>query len=171
LIPQQYVGQGMLVTLLAKMQSETSKILFERCLSLPSMNESGRRILIADDKAAARFALKGFLQKEPDLDVVDEAADIQELLAQAKATCPDLIFLDWDLPGAAEAGLISALRQADCQPRVIVLSVRPESAAAALGAGADGFVYKGDGPKQLLTVIRSVLKERTGRMSTRPREA
>jgi DNA-binding NarL/FixJ family response regulator len=135
------------------------------------VNEYGRRILIADDKAAARFALKAFLQKEPELGVVDEVADTQELLDQTKATCPDLIFLDWDLPGAAEAGLIPALRQADCQPRIIVLSVRPESASAALGAGADAFVYKGDGPKQLLTVIRSVLMEGTGRMSARPRDA
>lgn len=117
------------------------------------------RILIAERRAAVRSALKGFLQKEPGLHVVNEAADSQELLHQIEATCPDLVLLDWDLLDESEADLIRALRQGHCQPRVIVLSVRPESAPAALGAGADAFFYKGDGTKRLLTVIRGVLLE------------
>jgi DNA-binding NarL/FixJ family response regulator len=125
------------------------------------MNKPAQRILIAEHQAVARSALKGFLQGQPGLDVVGEAADSQELLAGLEATCPDLVLLDWDLPGQSGVDLISFPRQADCLTPIIVLGVRPESAPAAMDAGANAFVYKGDGPNQLLTVIRSVLMEGT----------
>jgi DNA-binding NarL/FixJ family response regulator len=124
------------------------------------MNKQGQRILIAEHQAVARSALKGFLQGQPGLDVVGEAADSQELLAGLEAACPDLVLLDWDLPGESGAVLISFPRQANCLVTpIIVLGLRPESAPAAMDAGADAFVYKGDGPKELLAVIRSVLME------------
>jgi len=123
------------------------------------MNKPGQRILIAEHQAVARSALKGFLQGQPGLDVVGEAADSHELLAGLKAACPDLVLLDWDLPGEPGAVLISFPRQADCLTPIIVLGVRPESAPEAMDAGANAFVYKGDGPTQLLAVIRSVLME------------
>jgi DNA-binding NarL/FixJ family response regulator len=123
------------------------------------MNKQEQRILIVEHQAAARSALKGFLQGQPGLDVVGEAADSQEMLARLEAACPDLVLLDWDMPGGSGADLISFPRQADCLPPIIVLGVRPESAPAALDAGADAFFCKCDGPKRLLTVIRSVLME------------
>jgi DNA-binding response OmpR family regulator len=94
--------------------------------------------------------------------VVGEAADSHELLTRLEATCPDLVLLDWDMPGGSGADLIPSPRQADCLPPIIVLGVRPESAPAALDAGADAFFCKCDGPKRLLTVIRSVLMEGEG---------
>lgn len=123
------------------------------------MNKQGQRILIAEHQAVARSALKGFLQGQPGLDVVGEAADSQEFLAGLEAACPDLVLLDWDLPGESGANLILFPLQADCLTPIIVLGLRPESAPAAMDAGADAFVYKGDGPKELLAVIRSVLME------------
>jgi DNA-binding NarL/FixJ family response regulator len=122
------------------------------------MKKTGQRILIAEHQAVVRSALRGFLQGQPGLIVVGEAADSQELLAGLEAACPDLVLLDWDLPGESAAALISFPRQANClMTPIIVLGVRPESAPAAMDAGADAFVYKGDGPNELLTVIRSVL--------------
>jgi DNA-binding NarL/FixJ family response regulator len=121
------------------------------------MNKLGQRIFIAEHQAVARLALKGFLQGQPGLDVVGEAADSQELRAGLEAACPDLVLLDWDMPGESRADLISFPRQADCLTPIIVIGVRPESAAAAMEAGANAFVCKGDGPKELLTVIRRIL--------------
>jgi two-component system response regulator NreC len=126
------------------------------------MKKTGQRILIAEHQVVARSALRGFLQGQPGLDVVGEAADSQELLTRLEATCPDLVLLDWDMPGGSGADLIPSPRQADCLPPIIVLGLRPESAPAAMDAGADAFVYKGDGPQELLTTIRSVLMEGEG---------
>jgi len=118
------------------------------------------RIVIAERRTAVRSALKRFLGHQPGLDVMGEAVEDRDLLAQIEVACPNLVLLDWDLPGRSVADLIPALRRPDCQPAVIVLGVRPELAQAALDAGADAFVYKGESPKRLLTTIRGVMLER-----------
>ena len=124
------------------------------------MNErSQTHILVAERQTATRSALVGFLRGQPGLAVVGETAHSQELLDQVKATCPDLVLLDWDLPGESGSNLLPDLRQTDCNPRVIVLGVRLESAPAALDAGANEFVWKGEQPKRLLTAIYDVLSE------------
>ncbi len=107
----------------------------------------------------ARLALSGFLRSQQNLNVVGEVDNSLDLMAQVEAICPDLMLLDWDLAGRSTPDLVLALRDLECQPRVIVLAVRQDSAQAALDAGADALVYKGDGPKRLLTTIRSVLLE------------
>ena len=124
------------------------------------MNEQEQaRILIAESRAVARLALSGFLRSQQNLNVVGEVDNGLDLMAQVEAICPDIMLLDWDLAGQSAPDLVLALRDLDCQPRVIVLAMRQELAQAALDAGADALVYKGDGPKRLLTAIRSVLLE------------
>jgi len=129
------------------------------------------RILVADDQPKVRSALRLLLEQEPGLSVIGEAAETESLLAQAEAICPDLVLLDWELPSlqaidpstpstGAEAGsghrLLSALRALCPRLLVIALSGRPEARQAALAAGADAFVSKGDPPEQLLTTLRAV---------------
>ena len=109
------------------------------------------RILIADHQSAVRSAVRLLLEKGLGLDVVGEAADSKELLAQLGSLRPDIILLDWDLPGWSIASLFDALGELDRQPRVIVLGVKSESMQAALAAGADSYVSKGDPPKRLLS--------------------
>jgi DNA-binding NarL/FixJ family response regulator len=117
------------------------------------------RILIADHQPATRLALKILLNEEPSLEVVGEAGDGQELLAQLSITRPDLVLLDWELPGESAASLLPVLRQHDGQPRVVVLSGRPEAETAAHAAGVDAFVSKGDPPRRLLQAIEAVRRE------------
>jgi DNA-binding NarL/FixJ family response regulator len=117
------------------------------------------RILIADHQPAVRSAVKLLLEERLGLDVVGEAADSQELLSQLDHLRPDVILLDWDLPGWSAAGLSDALRGLGRQPRVIVLGAGPQSAQAALAAGADAFVSKYDPPRRLLTVVRALSME------------
>jgi len=115
--------------------------------------------LIADDQAKVRSALRLLLELQSGLSVVGEAANAGELQAMVEAIHPDLILLDWELPGAPAAELLSILRS--CHPRlwIIALSGRPEARKAALAAGADAFVSKGDPPERLLAVV---LGEATG---------
>jgi len=134
-------------------------------------------ILIADHQPKVRFGLRVLLERQPGLKVVGETSNTNDLLAQVEAYCPDLVLLGWDLPGLAEhgpsasrrdepaadtepsrsepsgQGLLSALRRACPDLRVIVLSGRPEARRAALAAGADAFVYKCDPPERLLAAI------------------
>jgi DNA-binding NarL/FixJ family response regulator len=67
------------------------------------------RILLADSQSRVRFALCSLLEEQSGLVVVGEARDCQELLARVEAACPDLVLIDWDLPGMAGVDLTSAL--------------------------------------------------------------
>ena len=112
------------------------------------------RILIADGHDQVRFALRVLLTQQPELQVVGEASDGVEMLAQAGVSAADLALVDWALPGLAEAGGPPALRRSCPALRVIILSSRLGVRQAALAVGGDAFVSKGDPPERLLTVIR-----------------
>jgi DNA-binding NarL/FixJ family response regulator len=118
------------------------------------------RVLVADDEYVVRSALRVLLDQEPGVDIVGEVTRAAELLAHVQGECPDLLLLDWELPGrrAASAGgsrqgLLRALRLTCPQLKVIALSVRPDANRTALAAGADAFVSKGDAPEHLLTAL------------------
>ena len=111
------------------------------------------RILLADDQAHVRFALRVLFEREPGLEVVGEVVDAADLLAQLRRVSPDAVLLDWELPGLAMIGTLSALRDDTPGLIVIALSGKPEACRAALESGADAFVSKADPPERLLTVI------------------
>jgi DNA-binding NarL/FixJ family response regulator len=113
------------------------------------------RILLADGQPKVRFALRVLLEQQPTLEVIGEAVDGEDLLAQIEVICPDLILLGWELPGLTAVGALSALRQRCPDLRVIVLSGRPEACRTALAAGADAFVSKGEPPERLLAAIQN----------------
>ena len=55
------------------------------------------RILVADNQPKVRYALRVLLEHQPGLEVVGEVADGAALLAQVKATHPDVVLLHWRL--------------------------------------------------------------------------
>lgn len=122
------------------------------------------RIFLADDQAKVRSALRLLLEHEPGLRVVGETDKVEGLLAQLKAVKPDLILLDWELPDPSVAyalpdpgrNILSVLRSYCPHLQIIVLSGRPEARQAALTAGTDAFVSKGDPPERLLTTLRAI---------------
>ncbi|MEJ2208433.1 MAG: response regulator transcription factor [Anaerolineae bacterium] len=111
------------------------------------------RILLADGQAQVRFALRVLLERQPGLEVVGEVAGVDDLLVRVAASRPDLVLLDWSVAAPLAAGLLLALRRECPGLGVIVLSGRPETRQAALGAGADDFVSKGHPPEHLLAAI------------------
>ena len=123
------------------------------------------RVLLADDQPQVRSAMRLLLEEEPGLSVVDEVVSAGDLLSRVEATYPDLILLDWELPGLRPGEMLPALHALDSVPVVVALSGRPEARRVALAAGADVFVSKGDPPEQLQTAIdqcRSRLHYRVG---------
>ncbi len=112
------------------------------------------RILLADDQPKVRFALRVLLEREPGLAIVGEASDGDDLLNRTATTLPDIVLLGWELPGLTATDSLPLLRRIRPDILVIALSVRSEARRAALSAGADAFVSKGDPPERLLAAIR-----------------
>jgi DNA-binding NarL/FixJ family response regulator len=113
------------------------------------------RILVADDLARLRYALKILLHHESGFRVVAEAADVEELLTLTRAFAPDLLLLQWRLDRGSGADLMPRLRRICPGMRIVALSAQPEARRLALAAGADAFVCKADPPERLLEAIRS----------------
>ncbi len=110
-------------------------------------------ILLADDQKKVRYALRVLLERQAGISVVGEAATAPELLSHTRESCPDVLLLAWELPEMDAAVLLLEVRRACPDLVVIVLSGRPEARQAALAAGADFFVSKGDPPECLLAAI------------------
>lgn len=114
-------------------------------------------VLLADDQQDVRSALRLLLEQEMGLVVIGEVADAEGLLVLAREKQPDLVLLDWELPGLQSEDLLSALRSFCPNVLVVALSGRLEARQASLHAGADAFVSKGDSPKSVLTVLQRVI--------------
>ena len=118
------------------------------------------RVILADDQAKVRSALRLLLQQQPDVEILGEAVDTTGLLDWVKAVCPDLILLDWELPGLTAAVLLPLLHDHCPDLRVVALSSRPEVRQAALDTGADAFGSKGDPPERLLIAMDEAMEKR-----------
>jgi CheY-like chemotaxis protein len=86
------------------------------------------------------------------------------MLVQLQATHPDLLLLDWELPGLSAIGSLAGLRKGFPAMLVVALSGQPEARRAALSAGVDAFVSKAEPPEQLLAALHSeILEEKSER--------
>ena len=127
------------------------------------MSERTLPVLIAENRPQVRSALRLLLTQEPGVTVVGEAQDAQQVRSLVARQRPDLVLLDWELPGWDGPAALVELRKAWPGLAVIVLSGRPEARRPALAAGVDGFVSKGDPPDRLLTMVRACRLRRCGR--------
>jgi len=123
------------------------------------------RVYVADAKREERSALR-LLLLDLNMEVVGEAADWSTTLAQVPVCRVDMLLVDWDLlPNEPSAGL-NELRMA-CPTTLVVIIISHLDARqqAALSAGADAFISKGETPERvaerLRTIAESVLKTAT----------
>lgn len=112
------------------------------------------RILIAVCQEYAVYAMKLLLDEQPDMAVACVVDDGQDLLAQVEATHPHVVLLEWEFFRSLPPGFLSNQRQFDFSHE-IVYGPRPEIGLAA--QDVDAYVYEGDGPKRLLSTIRSTM--------------
>lgn len=120
------------------------------------------RVMIADDDRNVRSALRLLLEKELELEIDCEVENGRELLNEVDQVRPDLVLLDWELPGFEQGGLILEIKQ--CCPDTILVSLsgRPEARQQALQAGIDAFVSKGDPPEKVISALRKLLAQQGG---------
>jgi DNA-binding NarL/FixJ family response regulator len=116
------------------------------------------RVLIVDDHPLFRDGVSGLLASVPDTDVVGTAATADEAVREATLTRPDVVLLDLNLPGGSGLTAIPRLATACPGAAVLVLTMLEDDAslAAALRAGARGYLLKGVGQEELLAALRTV---------------
>lgn len=114
------------------------------------------RVILADDKSQVRQALQILLDQELNMVVVGEASDAESLLLQTRTNLPDLVLLDWQLPGLSPRDSLSSLRITCPNLQVIALSDWPGGQRQALTAGANAFVSKVDSPERLLNTLHAM---------------
>lgn len=111
------------------------------------------RIILADQHAQSRWALKTVLQEETEFDLVGVVEDEHSLMMLAENHKVDLILIDRQLPGSPLEDLLDSLHAHDPRPVVIVMSSESEYSRMVLKAGADAFVSKSDRPDWLLETL------------------
>jgi DNA-binding NarL/FixJ family response regulator len=133
------------------------------------------QVLVADSHVTVRLALRRLLAEEPDLCLAGEAVRGRDLLAEAQSLQPDVVLLEWELPGLPPAGdgcavvsqplrtLFYQLHASAPHLQVVVLSGWPQAQTAALLAGADAFVSTGSPPQVLLSTLRTLSRQRSVR--------
>ena len=115
------------------------------------------RILLADDNPEIRSALRLLLETRLDLEVITEARDMEHVLAQVEDTHPDLIILDWELPGRPTRERVSVLRALVPGLKIFIINTQPEIQQQVLAEGADAFICKTDPPVKLLEVLQKLI--------------
>ncbi len=116
------------------------------------------RLLIADDHGVVRGGLKLLLDRQPDLEVVAEAADGAEAVAAALATRPDLCILDVAMPKLTGIQATREIKQQAPEIDVLILSMHDDERYIfeALKAGASGYVLKREADHDLVEAVRAV---------------
>ncbi|WP_263118029.1 response regulator transcription factor [Cellulomonas fimi] len=119
---------------------------------------SAIRVLLVDDQPLLRMGFTLVLQDEDDLDVVGEASDGAEAVAQVAALRPDVVLMDVRMPGTNGIEATRQIVASGADARVLILTTfdLDEYAFAALREGASGFLLKDARPGDLIAAIRSV---------------
>ena len=119
------------------------------------------RILLADDSGLFLYSLGQLLSIEPWLEVVAIAGSGLEAVKLEERLRPDLVLMDWSMPGLNGLEATRHIKARANAPRVVMLTghAAPEFAAAALNAKADGFIAKSEAGLRLLPCIRQLFPE------------
>lgn len=114
------------------------------------------RVFIADAKSEERTALRVLLL-DLKMEVAGEAADWVTTLAQAPVSRTDMLLIDWDLlPNSPTAALDEIRRACPAALVIVLISHLDARQQAALSAGADAFISKGETPERVAERLRAV---------------
>jgi DNA-binding NarL/FixJ family response regulator len=116
------------------------------------------RILLVDDHAVLRTALRARMATERDCAVIGEAASTKEAVAMTRSLKPDIVLLDLLLPSKGGCETIPDLLHQSPATRILVMSSQtaPSTVRRALSLGASGYVSKSAGDDELFSAIREV---------------
>lgn len=131
---------------------------------------SGKTVLIVDDEAPIREMIAVALEMA-DYDYL-EAADAREAHALIIDKQPDLILLDWMLPGTSGVELARRLKKDEATASIPIImltaKVEEDNKIQGLEVGADDYITKPFSPRELVARLKAVLRRATPRVSTPP---
>lgn len=121
------------------------------------------RVLIADDHAILRSGLRLLINAQPDLESICEVANAQAAIDKTLELQPDVLLLDFSMPGGNTCAAIETIRQRCPKTRILVLSMYDDAAymIAVMAAGSSGYVLKRSADTELLNAIRAVVAGKT----------
>ncbi|MGH8139994.1 MAG: LytR/AlgR family response regulator transcription factor [Steroidobacteraceae bacterium] len=111
------------------------------------------RALIVDDEPPARREMRRLLAEFPWLEIVGEAGSASEAHVQIEDLCPDLLFLDIQMPGGSGFDLLARL---DHLPRVIFTTAHDEHAVRAFEVNALDYLLKPIDPRRLAAALGKI---------------
>ncbi|HET8813768.1 MAG TPA: response regulator transcription factor [Solirubrobacterales bacterium] len=114
-------------------------------------------IVLVDDHAVVRGALKALLEGQADLVVVGEARDLASGRAAVAEQRPRVVVLDVNLPDGLAVDSVAALREASPETRIVLLTMERDLTLArrALDAGASGYLFKDAAHLELIEAVRA----------------
>jgi len=117
------------------------------------------RILLADDHKIVCEGLRNLLEKQPNMEVVGEAADGRTAVAMAKQLLPDVVIMDIAMPGLNGIEAARQIVQESRNVKVITLSMHSDKrfVAEMLKAGASGYLLKDSAFEELTAAVKTVL--------------
>lgn len=120
--------------------------------------ESKIRVLIAEDHAVVRAAVRALLDNEPDIEVVGEAGDGETAVSLAKTLAPDVVLMDISMPKLDGARATRRVKNVLPNTKVLVLTRHDEDGylKKLLAEGADGYVLKQSASAVLIDAVRQV---------------
>ena len=129
----------------------------------PSGDPAAIRVLIADDHPIVREGLAALINRQPGMIVVAQAADGREAVNLFGRLAPDVAVLDLRMPALNGIEAIAAIRAADPQARLVILTsfASDEDIYQALRAGARGYFLKESPGEELIECLRAVHEGRT----------
>lgn len=114
------------------------------------------RVLIADDQRSARQGLKALLAFAPQIEVIGEASDGQEVVQLVAEKQPAVVLMDVQMPEMDGLEATRLIKKQWPQVKVMILTMFPSRRAEALAAGADHFLLKGCPAESLQDAILSL---------------
>jgi two-component system response regulator NreC len=116
------------------------------------------RVVIVDDHAVVRAGLKLLLEREPDIEPVDEASNAAEAIFRVIEHKPDIVLIDVTMPGESGIAAIPKLLEASPDTKILVLSMQddPRYVRDAFSAGASGYVLKEAADSEVVAAIQLV---------------
>ena len=113
------------------------------------------KAIIIDDERLARAELRKLLQDFPEIEVVDDAANVDDGISKIENHNPDVIFLDIQMPGKTGFDLLSEL---DHAPQVIFTTAYDEYALKAFEVNALDYLLKPVEPRRLADTVEKLMK-------------
>jgi DNA-binding NarL/FixJ family response regulator len=116
------------------------------------------RVLVVDDQSMVRAGLRMLLATEPDIEVVAEAGNGLEAIAQAGRYHPDVVLMDIRMPELNGLEATRRILAGAGATKVLILTTfnLDDYVYEALQAGASGFVLKDEPPEQLIAAVRTI---------------